>query len=537
MIVLAGLLVFALASATESQEQQACNSGDMGGCAKLGMKYLNGEGVAKDAVRAAELFKQACDGGSATGCFNLGAVCQFGLGVPKDELRAAALFKQACDGDNMQGCFILAGLYHFGQGLPKDQVRAAALFKQACDGGNMGGCYNLGLDYATGQGVPKDEVRAVALFKQACSGGTKSGCSNLGLLSSAPGAPRDDVRAAAQYNEACTGGDMQACSLLGDLYESGQGVPNDELRAVALFKQACGGGTMRACFAMASLLERLGKVDEAEKILKQIYDANPKDANACGALAGIYNKPLWGGKSKFVQAIETLQRCAAIDVSDPQGFYKVAVLFWDEAYRDPLLNDKQKDEYADKGLESVDKALAIKPDYVEALVYKGLLLRVKAQVTNDLRLRQQYLDQAQTLARQAQELKKEQLRRACDGGDTVSCTKLDLPYASGQGAPKIEASLSAAARVGGGIKEPRKLKDVPPVYPDIAKKARVQGDVILECTISPQGQVTDVKVVQGIPLLNASAKDAVLQWVYAPTLVNGVPVPLIMTVTVGFHLH
>jgi protein TonB len=93
-----------------------------------------------------------------------------------------------------------------------------------------------------------------------------------------------------------------------------------------------------------------------------------------------------------------------------------------------------------------------------------------------------------------------------------------------------------AVRVGGQIKEPKKLKNVAPVYPDIAKQARVQGVVILECTISPQGKVTDVKVLRGIPLLDSAAIDAVKQWVYTPTLLNGVPVPVIMTVTVNFKL-
>jgi protein TonB len=93
-----------------------------------------------------------------------------------------------------------------------------------------------------------------------------------------------------------------------------------------------------------------------------------------------------------------------------------------------------------------------------------------------------------------------------------------------------------AVRVGGQIKEPKKLKNVQPVYPDIAKQARVQGVVILECTISPQGKVTDVKVLRGIPLLDQAAVDAVKQWVYTPTLLNGVPVPVIMTVTVNFKL-
>jgi protein TonB len=91
--------------------------------------------------------------------------------------------------------------------------------------------------------------------------------------------------------------------------------------------------------------------------------------------------------------------------------------------------------------------------------------------------------------------------------------------------------------VGGQIKEPKKLKNVPPVYPDIARQARVQGVVILECTISPQGKVTEVRVLKGIPLLDQSAMDAVKQWVYTPTLLNGVPVPVIMTVTVNFRLN
>jgi periplasmic protein TonB len=91
-------------------------------------------------------------------------------------------------------------------------------------------------------------------------------------------------------------------------------------------------------------------------------------------------------------------------------------------------------------------------------------------------------------------------------------------------------------RVGGQIKEPKKLKHVAPTYPAIATQARVQGVVILECTISPQGKVTDVKVLRGIPLLDQAAIDAVRQWVYTPTLLNGVPVPVIMTVTVNFKL-
>jgi periplasmic protein TonB len=99
-----------------------------------------------------------------------------------------------------------------------------------------------------------------------------------------------------------------------------------------------------------------------------------------------------------------------------------------------------------------------------------------------------------------------------------------------------EQPPSGPVRVGGAIREPKRLKLVQPRYPDIAKQARVQGVVILECTIDTRGRVTDVKVLRGIPLLDAAAIEAVEQWVYEPTLLNGVPVPVIMTVTVNFKL-
>jgi periplasmic protein TonB len=99
-----------------------------------------------------------------------------------------------------------------------------------------------------------------------------------------------------------------------------------------------------------------------------------------------------------------------------------------------------------------------------------------------------------------------------------------------------EPPPSAPVRVGGKIKEPKKLKNVAPEYPDIAKQARVQGVVVLEAIIDPSGRVDNVRVLRGIPLLNEAALAAVRRWVYSPTLLNGTPVPVIMTVTVNFTL-
>ena len=92
-------------------------------------------------------------------------------------------------------------------------------------------------------------------------------------------------------------------------------------------------------------------------------------------------------------------------------------------------------------------------------------------------------------------------------------------------------------RVGGAIAEPKKIKNVSPSYPAAAKNARVQGIVIMECTITPEGRVSDVRVLRSIPMLDAAAVEAVRQWVYEPTLMNGVPVTVVMTVTVSFKMR
>jgi TonB family protein len=97
--------------------------------------------------------------------------------------------------------------------------------------------------------------------------------------------------------------------------------------------------------------------------------------------------------------------------------------------------------------------------------------------------------------------------------------------------PAIE---NGALRVGGEIKPPVKIKDVRPVYPPVAREAGVSGVVILEVRIDTDGNVEQARVLKSIPLLDEAALDAVKQWRFVPTLLNGAPVPIMMTVTVNF---
>jgi protein TonB len=91
-------------------------------------------------------------------------------------------------------------------------------------------------------------------------------------------------------------------------------------------------------------------------------------------------------------------------------------------------------------------------------------------------------------------------------------------------------------RIGGDIRAPQKIRDVAPRYPAMALAAREQGIVILEAVISEDGSVQNVKVLRGKPLLDGAAVDAVRQWLFTKPLLNGEPVPVVMTVTVSFSL-
>jgi protein TonB len=84
------------------------------------------------------------------------------------------------------------------------------------------------------------------------------------------------------------------------------------------------------------------------------------------------------------------------------------------------------------------------------------------------------------------------------------------------------------------VRPPIKMKDVPPVYPAVARSARVSGDVVIEATVDEEGKVADARVVKSVPLLDQAALDAVRQWEYRPSLLNGVPTPVVVTVTVRF---
>jgi periplasmic protein TonB len=84
---------------------------------------------------------------------------------------------------------------------------------------------------------------------------------------------------------------------------------------------------------------------------------------------------------------------------------------------------------------------------------------------------------------------------------------------------------------------PRKIVDARPVYPEIARQVKREGTVVMEAVLDTAGRVTQLRVIQSVPLLDQAALDAVRQWRYTPTTLGGQPVSVLMTITIRFTLQ
>lgn len=154
-------------------------------------------------------------------------------------------------------------------------------------------------------------------------------------------------------------------------------------------------------FQLAKIYEDAGVYDEAEKVYLQAKDAKPNDPAVYTTLAGYYNR-----QGEFDKTMQALEERATKEPNNPEAHHTIASFYWDAATRDTRLTDKQKIDYVQKGLEATDKAIALKADYIDALVFKGLLLRLQANLEKDPGKQQALLKQATELHDKAEDIRK-----------------------------------------------------------------------------------------------------------------------------------
>lgn len=162
-------------------------------------------------------------------------------------------------------------------------------------------------------------------------------------------------------------------------------------------------------YALGDLYERFHDpeenplIDKAIEAYERPVQMNPDDPIAYRQVAALLNK-----YGRFEETMEWLGKARDVQVDSPDGYYIVATHYWDKVYRDPDLTMKERQEYIDLGLKELEGALELKPDYIDALVYTGLLLREQAKIERNPAKRRELEDEANRYRDMALEIKKEQ---------------------------------------------------------------------------------------------------------------------------------
>lgn len=270
----------------------------------------------------------------------------------------------------------------------------------------------------------------------------------------------------------------------------------------------------------------------AEAEFKRVLELDANNTTALASLASLAYS-----SHKLDEALDWYKRLAAADPTNKIAPYSMGVIAWAKWY--PALMTKRaelgmkpedpgplpsparqelKPQYSsiiEDGIANLDRALQLDPQYSDAMAYMNLLVRERADLRDSKEEYARDVAVADELVQKAIEAKKAQAQSGM--------APPPPPPAPGSPAP-IRVRYAAL------------LKKVEPVYPALAKQARITGTVRFTITIAKDGTVEHIHLVSGHPLLIAAATDAVKQYVYKPTLLHGNPVEVIMPVDIKFEL-
>ena len=155
--------------------------------------------------------------------------------------------------------------------------------------------------------------------------------------------------------------------------------------------------------ALAKIYEDNGDYERAEATYVKAKEVKPSDPLVYTTLAGFYNR-----QGDFEKTIASLTEGITIEQNNPEAHHRLAAFYWEKAFRDLRITNEEKAKYVQAGIDAEDKALAINSNYVEAITYKGLLLRIQANLERNPARQQQLLREAERLQAQATEIRKKQ---------------------------------------------------------------------------------------------------------------------------------
>lgn len=159
----------------------------------------------------------------------------------------------------------------------------------------------------------------------------------------------------------------------------------------------------RSYFYLSRIYEDSGDYEEAESLLLKAREVRPNSPDVYMQLAGFYNR-----QGAFDKTMEALHARAQQEPNNPEAYHTIAVYYWEKAYRDFTTPEPDKVKFVESGIQAVDRAIELKPDYFEALTYKNLLLRVQANLEKNPQRQQALLREADEYRDRAEEIRNRQ---------------------------------------------------------------------------------------------------------------------------------
>ncbi len=215
----------------------------------------------------------------------------------------------------------------------------------------------------------------------------------------------DAVRYYTLASERITDPDLQRLSMQYLVAAFGPDKANDPARSEPVLRQMILQDPENPdnYFALANLYEQSGLFEDAEAVMLEARNLHPDDPIVYLQLAGFYNRA-----GEFELTIDALEQRAEIEPDNPEAFYTISTFYWEKAFRDFRITQDQKVEYIEAGLAAADTAIGLNDRYVDALVYKNILLRMKANETDDRDEVDSLIAEADELRDRAEQLQEEQ---------------------------------------------------------------------------------------------------------------------------------
>jgi TonB family protein len=277
----------------------------------------------------------------------------------------------------------------------------------------------------------------------------------------------------------------------------------------------------QAMSSLASLELNQRKWDQAQAWYEKLVAANPADSKSWYSLGFI----AW---ARWYPAVSQARVALGMKLDDPGPLPA-----------GPVKEDLKTRYNAvlEGGLRALQQGLLIDPKFDDAMAYMNLLIRERADLRDTPEEYQRDISQANDWVDKAMQVKRSKAAQKTEANAMFTAPPPPPPPPPPPGqASSLPTPNVTRIRVGGAVQAAALVNKATPVYPELAKQAGISGPVTLSVVISREGAVQEIRVVSGPSLLAQAAIDAVRQWTYRPTLLNGEPVEVETTVNVNFTI-